>query len=169
LKSERVTLRKVRDDDVAERQSLGYHPEIVKGYGVLLTAPVATSTEEATKWVNDIATNNAAWIIEYKTRLIGSIRLDHIDLNDMRCSLAVGIVDPAALGMGLGQEAIELCVTHAFEELQLHRISVRVLASNQRAIRCYKKCGFEEEGRERESALVNGQWEDDLIMGLVKK
>ena len=48
-------------------------------------------------------------------------------------------------------------------------MSVRVLASNARAIACYRKCGFLEEGREREAAFVEGGWQDDLIMGLLDR
>jgi RimJ/RimL family protein N-acetyltransferase len=38
-------------------------------------------------------------------------------------------------------------------------------AQNVRAIRCYKKCGFQLEGRERESVRVGDGWHDDVIMG----
>lgn len=43
-----------------------------------------------------------------------------------------------------------------------------MLAINERAIRSYKKCGFKIEGRERESAFLDGRWHDDLIMGLLE-
>ena len=46
-------------------------------------------------------------------------------------------------------------------------MDLRVLAYNERAIRCYLSCGFVEEGRERESALVDGERYDDLIMGVL--
>jgi RimJ/RimL family protein N-acetyltransferase len=42
-----------------------------------------------------------------------------------------------------------------------------VLAYNERAIRAYQKCGFVVEGRERETAFVDGKWHDDLMMGLL--
>ena len=46
----------------------------------------------------------------------------------------------------------------------LHRVPVRVSASAARVIACYRKCGFVEEGREREAVLVEGGWPDDLVM-----
>jgi RimJ/RimL family protein N-acetyltransferase len=61
-----------------------------------------------------------------------------------------------------------LVLGHAFHDLKLHRISIRVLAYNTRAIRSYQKCGFLIEGREREAAFVNGRWHDDIIMGLLE-
>lgn len=87
---------------------------------------------------------------------------------DRRAALAIGIEDPAYLGKAYGAEAIRLALTFAFER-GLHRISLRVLASNARAVACYRKCGFIEEGRERETAFVEGSWQDDLIMGLLDR
>ncbi|KQQ13634.1 hypothetical protein ASF53_11720 [Methylobacterium sp. Leaf123] len=43
------------------------------------------------------------------------------------------------------------------------------LASNAHAVACYRKCGFIEEGREREAAFVGGAWQDDLIMGILDR
>ena len=89
-----------------------------------------------------------------------------VEAHDRRAALAIGIEDPTWLGRGLGTEALRLALGFGFAR-GLHRVSVRVLASNTRAIACYRKCGFVDEGRERESALVEGQWQDDLIMGLL--
>lgn len=82
--------------------------------------------------------------------------------------MAIGIFDPQLLWKGLGSEAIRLLLRHAFQELRLHRIGIRVLAYNTRAIRAYEKCGFVIEGREREAAFVNGAWHDDVMMGLLE-
>ena len=42
-------------------------------------------------------------------------------------------------------------VTYGLNDVGLHRIDLRVLAYNTRAIGCYLRAGFEEEGREREA------------------
>jgi len=117
--------------------------------------------------VHNLVDHPRAWVIK-TDRLIGEVRLDRIDLQDRRASLAIGILDPNCLGRGLGTEAIPLVLGHAFADLKLHRISVRVLAYNARAIRCYQKCGFVIESREREAAFVNGQWHDDVVMDLLE-
>jgi RimJ/RimL family protein N-acetyltransferase len=62
-----------------------------------------------------------------------------------------------------------LALDYAFRALGLHRVSVRVLAHNARAIRAYQKCGFVAEGREREAAFIDGAWYDDLIMGVLDR
>jgi RimJ/RimL family protein N-acetyltransferase len=51
----------------------------------------------------------------------------------------------------------------------LHRIDLRVLEFNTGAIACYRRCGFVEEGRERESCCIDGQWYDDVVMGVLDR
>lgn len=62
---------------------------------------------------------------------------------------------------------MRLALAYGFDGLGLHRIDLRVLAFNERAIRCYRKCGFVVEERLREPALVDSERHDDLIMGLL--
>ncbi|WP_342454796.1 GNAT family protein [Sinorhizobium mexicanum] len=83
--------------------------------------------------------------------------------------MAIGIFNSAMLGRGFGSEAIHLLLRHAFGPMGLHRIGIRVLSYNERAIRAYQKCGFVVEGREREAAFVNGTWHDDIMMGLLDR
>lgn len=83
--------------------------------------------------------------------------------------MAIAIYDSQKLGKGFGSEAIRLLLHHAFTELDLHRIGIRVLAYNERAIRAYEKRGFIVEGRERETAFVDGVWQDDLMMGILSR
>jgi len=58
---------------------------------------------------------------------------------------------------------------YAFNVLKLHRVSVRVVDYNQRAIRAYQRCGFVVEGREREAASVDGDWHDDVMMAILDR
>ena len=163
-----VLLRPPRPGDTAARLVLGVHPEIVRMYGGSSSDVRPMTTEIAERWVQDLMKHDYAWIIEASS-LIGHVRLDRVDLRDRRASLALGIEDFALLGKGLGAEAIRLVQQYAFGELDLHRLSVRVVEYNHRAIRAYEKCGFVIEGREREAALVDGQWCDDVMMGILDR
>jgi hypothetical protein len=57
---------------------------------------------------------------------------------------------------------------HSGKSTRVHRIDLRVLDFNQRAILSYAKVGFTEEGVERETCLVNGSWHGDLIMRILE-
>ena len=43
-----------------------------------------------------------------------------------------------------------------------------MLAYNKRAIKSYEKVGFTIEGEEREGAYINGRYETDIHMGILK-
>ncbi len=73
--------------------------------------------------------------------------------------------DPAA-NAGWGA-AIRLVLHQAFDALGLHRIGLRVIAYNERAIRCYRACGFSEQKQEREAAFAAGEWHDDIMIGML--
>lgn len=163
-----VELRPPIQQDVETRLSLGNDPEIHRMFGGSCSQLHPMTIERAERWVRRLVEHPFAWAI-VRGELIGEIRLDRLDRTDRRASLAVGIVDPGALGQGYGTEAIRLVLSYAFGELSLHRVSVRVLAYNTRAIRSYEKCGFVVEGREREAARVDGEWFDDVIMGVLDR
>jgi len=57
---------------------------------------------------------------------------------------------------------------HAFEDLKLHRIDLKVLEYNKRGIRCYEKCGFKIDGILRESAYIEGKYHSDIIMSILE-
>ena len=78
------------------------------------------------------------------------------------------IIAGAALSQGLGEEAIGLFLKVCFEELNLHRVGLRVLRSNERGMRCYEKCGFKKEGALRDWHFSRGKWHDLLLIGLVR-
>jgi RimJ/RimL family protein N-acetyltransferase len=167
LRSERLHLRQPVADDIQRRLAIGSHEEIVEGYGGTFD-PVATfGLADADAAIQFIKSQQCAWVID-ADGFIGHIRLHSLSAQDKRAALAIGIEDPAHLGKGLGTEAVKRVLAYAFAS-GLHRVSLRVLASNHRAVACYRKCGFVEEGREREAAPINGRWEDDVIMGLLDR
>lgn len=164
-----VTLRAVKSGDAAERLALGQSPEIVRMFGGDPLALGPLTSEAVNGWLNRLAEHPYAWVIEHDGHLVGEIRLDALDAHDRRARLAVGLYDQSKLGMGLGRESIRLLLKRAFTDIGLHRVGLRVVAYNTRAIRCYLACGFVEEGRERESAFVAGQWHDDVMMGVLSR
>lgn len=123
--------------------------------------------EAAEAFIESLSCHPLAWVIAHEDKFLGEIRLDNLDERDRRANLAIGLYDPRKLGKGLGREAIRLLVDHAFGALHLHRIGVRVVSFNKRALGAYRACGFVEEGRERQACRVGGVWYDDIIMGVL--
>ena len=155
-----VMLRRPQPRDAADRLALGNDVGIMRMFGA-----------DAADWppLTEARAARGVAAVEHEGLFLGEVRLDGLDLHDARARLAVGLYDPAKLGMGLGREPIRLVLAHAFGPLGLHRVSLRVVAYNVRAIRCYLVCGFVEEGREREAALVGGERHDDIMMGVLAR
>lgn len=168
LKSANLTMRPAVPEDVEPRLELGAEPaEILRFYGVSPEAVPPFTRAVAERWVQSLMEHPYAWIIEGRT-MLGVVRLDRVDFTDRRASLAIGLLSSSELGKGQGTEAARRVLGYAFAELKLHRVSLRVLADNERAIRSYQKCGFQIEGRERETVFLDGRWHDDLIMGVLE-
>jgi ribosomal-protein-alanine N-acetyltransferase len=132
--------------------------------------PVEMTWDEANAWYEHVSNdgNPLHWAVEFEGQFIGTARLHDIDGIDRHARYAIGLLDRARLGIGLGEEVTRAVLRYGFGELELHRIDLHVLAYNARAISCYLRCGFVEEGRLRESAFIGGQWHDDVIMGILE-
>jgi RimJ/RimL family protein N-acetyltransferase len=154
LSGARPFLRRPRGEDVEARFRLGTHREIVEAYGGTFDPAAIFTRNDAQSQISFIEQHDYAWVIDVNG-FIGHVRFFGLEPHDRRAALAIGIEDPAYLGQGYGSEAIRLALRYIFST-GLHRISARILAGNDRAIACYRSCGFQVEGREREAALVDG-------------
>lgn len=106
------------------------------------------------------------WTVLRDGRAAGMIGMTAIDHRQQTAEIAWVYVDPAA--RGIGSAAVRSVVELGFRELNLHRIHLSVLAENGRAIRCYEKVGFREEGRLREAVFKAGRRHDVLLMALLR-
>jgi len=171
LDGPRVHLRALAPGDLVGRQRLGLDPAIIRNFGGTPTfdVPQPMSDDDAGHWYSSMAAdpNPMHWIVEHRGRVIGSARLHQVDEAGRHARFGIGILDATLLGQGLGTEVTELVVDHGFDRVGLHRIDLLVLAGNTRAIACYRRCGFVLEGRLRQTACVDGVWQDDLVMGLL--
>lgn len=167
LTGARVVLRAPLAADVSARFAHGNSPEIHKMFGGDPSQMRAITKEAAQSWVDSHEADPLAWVIETEGRMIGAVRLHTVNHADKRANIAIGILSETHLGAGLGTDAMRVLASHAFGTLGLHRISCRVLAFNHRAIAAYKKLGFVQEGRERQSARIGAEWHDDIILGLL--
>jgi RimJ/RimL family protein N-acetyltransferase len=69
--------------------------------------------------------------------------------------------------VGLGTSMIAKLVERARGE-GLHRIGLRVIADNKRAVHVYQKFGFKVEGTMKDSYFgEDGKYHDELVMGLM--
>lgn len=100
---------------------------------------------------------------------IGMCGLHAVDWKNRNAMLGISIGAPGGRDRGYGEDAIRTLLRFAFNELNLHRVALHVYAFNTRAIRCYEKCGFKNEGAMREFIFRDGAFHDALCMGILKK
>ena len=67
-----------------------------------------------------------------------------------------------------GQDSIKALLKYLFGELNAIKVELEVIKYNLRAINCYKKCGFVEEGIRRNKVYIDGEYVDTLIMGILR-
>lgn len=123
---------------------------------------------EAEVWYERKTDPKHSWAIEVGGRCVGSVWLHAIETDNRRARFAIEIFDPRCLGRGIGTFATKAVVKFAFENLKLHRLDLRVLTVNERAIRCYEACGFIREGVQRDTLLNGGVWYSDLWMSILE-
>jgi RimJ/RimL family protein N-acetyltransferase len=170
LKGQRVTLRRPDDDDFRARLAIGWHADIQLLYGHVLEPGRVMTEEDAKKWVAAHQNSQTVWGIyakaEDQDRLIGGVRLHTFDEGASTCRLAIGIEDPDFHNRGFGSEAIKLALRHAFDDLEIKTVTLRVFMNNQRAIHAYRKCGFRPTHVEPNAEIINGVNLDDLYMAI---
>lgn len=113
------------------------------------------------------AEDRIVWVIQEVAtgRIVGESVLNDLDEGNLSCGFRIWIA--GARDRGLGSEAVELTLRHAFEDQGLHRVSLEVYAFNPRARHVYEKAGFRLEGTLREALLFDGGWVDAHVMGIL--
>ncbi len=100
-------------------------------------------------------------------RPVGSVYIRDIDKTHQKAEYGIFIGEPQARGKGYGTAAAQLMIKYCFEELQLHRLFLRVYAENIQAIRSYEKTGFVKEAHLREDVCIDGKYHDIVLMGIL--
>ena len=76
-------------------------------------------------------------------------------------------VHTAEAGAGVATEAAARVLQTAFEELGLHRVTLRIAVGNDASERIAEKLGFAQEGLLRKEVLVNGAWLDHTLWAML--
>lgn len=102
-------------------------------------------------------------------KMIGSVSLEEINWIDRKATLGIFIGDKDYRSKGYGTEAIKLILDFGFNHLNLNNIKLDLLEFNERALKCYKKCGFKEYGRRRKANYFDGKYYDIISMDILKE
>ena len=95
--------------------------------------------------------------------LVGRCGVTHLDWKNRLGELGIMVGAPYR-GRGYGTEAMSLLCDFCFDELNLHKLRVSVLAFNHPALRCYEANGFVREGLLKDEIWRRGQWQDVVLL-----
>ena len=100
--------------------------------------------------------------------LIGFVVLFNLKWGNQSAEMAIAIGDKTHRGKGFGQDGLKLILNYAFNELNLHRVSLTVMDYNQPAINAYERVGFVREGAHRQAVQRQGKRYDLLLYGILR-
>jgi RimJ/RimL family protein N-acetyltransferase len=163
-----VALRRPEPEDLSAVSRWYRDPELAR-LTRYQTRPMTQAEIERFFQVRMLAPDALAYsIVELpQWRLVGFTTFSSLDPDNGSVLFHITIGEHDAWGRGLGTEATELMVEHAFERLLLHRVGLTVFSYNVRAIRAYEKAGFRVEGRLRDAIQRDGRYFDEVQMGIL--
>jgi len=167
LKSENITLKEPSQQDYESLRKVKPCGEFYLMVGNDPEESIFSNIEKLEKSFQESLSRENYWYVYKDTDLIGVAFLHSIDLDDKRARYAVAIYNSENWSKGYGAEITHCVLKHAFHSLKLHKVDLKVLEYNKRAIASYKKCGFVKEGILRENAFINNVWYNDVIMGIL--
>lgn len=89
----------------------------------------------------------------------------HLEAHKKTWTIDIG-VDPMMQRSGVGEKLMD-AVKEEAKKQGIHKLSLRVLGTNQGAIRFYQKNGFVIEGTLKEEFWMNNQFIDDILMSYI--
>lgn len=164
-----IEIREIRESDSAAFAQLMVQFSRETPY-MLLTEEeniaLADTQEERTRQLIS-APNQLLLVACNDDKLVGFIALSQglFTKNRHSCSLMIGVLSEHQ-GRGVATELMLRALSWA-EKKGISRIELTVMESNQRAVRFYRRFGFEQEGLKRRALLVDGVPVDELYMARI--
>lgn len=165
-------LRELKKEDILQINQWRNNPELILGLG----APFRFINPDVDfDWYDSYMRNRdkavRCVIIDDSddTHVLGLVCLVGIDMIQRKASFSLMIGDKQNQGKGIGTFATREILKHAFYNLNLHRVELDALETNQAAIGLYKKIGFVQEGIKREASYKNGKYVNLIMMSILKE
>lgn len=172
LRGEKVRLTAVTATDLAAITRWWSDPDFLRLYD---TAPAAPRNDEQISRRLDLSQTSpdiflfAVRLLDDEEELIGLLEMDGVSWPHRTTFVSIGIGDTRYRGLGYGHEAMQLGLNFAFNELNLYRVCLTVLAYNEQAIALYEHIGFTREGTYREHIERDGRRYDMYLYGLLRR
>jgi RimJ/RimL family protein N-acetyltransferase len=145
-------------DDIATRARADSRPWL----------PVAPTSAASPYAVGDPTNDVACFsvVLLADDELAGEALLWGIDAHNRLGHIGISL-RPGFRGRGLGTDVVKVLCWYGFAARGMHRLQIETLADNTAMLRAASQAGFVPEGTLRRSAWVNGDFVDEVILGLL--
>ena len=174
FEGDRIRLSAITDDDlpiVAGWLSNLSLQRLVNPGGVALVT--AEQLFDPNGWFAAERNHKNAYLLGVHTKtdqqFIGISAINNIDLYAHHAEIGINLGHPDYQGKGYGRDVMVTTMRFGFEQLNFNRIGLNVFSYNTRAIRLYENLGFVHEAREREMLYRDGNYYDNLHMGILRQ
>ena len=162
-------LRKVEPEDAPNLYRFRNDPEVTRGLGGFSSG---YSLQAIKEWIEQRGktSDDLVWTIADRetNTCLGHAGLYQIDHRVRACEFGILIGDSSRWGKGLGKEVTSAIIAYGFDELNMNRIELSVIASNMRAISLYEGLGFVREGHKRQAQYRAGEYLDVILMSILR-
>lgn len=119
---------------------------------------------------SDAQGNSLCWAVCLKgqDKMIGKCILFQFSRDNHRAEIGY-LLNREYWRQGLMQQALAAVIDFAFNTLKLHRIEADVDTENAASLGLLEKLGFKREGLFRERWFVYNEWQDSVMLGLLKQ
>jgi len=166
LQGKLVRLRALERADLAQARDYLQDPDVLAYFGFY--GPMSLANEEDWYESDRQDASTITFAMEVEGRFVGGGGFSNLNHKNRRAEVGLFVGDKSLWDRGVGTEALRLMIGYGFQQLNLHRIYLRVFAENERAIHVYEKIGFQHEGRHRQSEWRHGRWHDLLWMSILQ-
>lgn len=170
IEGTRVNLRAIEMTDLERCQRWINDREVTRH--LAMRYPISMAAEET--WLRELTSKPMSFdavifAIETKEgRHIGNLDLRDVQSENRASMLGIMIGERDCWSQGYGSDAVRTLLAFAFDEMNLNRVELHVFDDNERAIACYVKCGFVEEGRLRQDVYYDGAYHDAVVMSVLR-
>ncbi len=169
IEGDRLSLRPITEDDLALLASWDKDETLKLLVGEKFSGLNAfRDTQDWYQYLQHSSSDQLYGIVVDNT-LIGDIELRDINWRKGSAEVRIRIGERKYWSNGYGTDALSLLIEYCFSQLSFEYLYLRVYAGNKRAIKSYKKVGFQVEGKLRAKSGRMNEKDDIMLMGLYRK
>ncbi len=171
LETERLILRRISKKDALDMYEYARNPDVSK----YLTWSAHESLSYTSGYIKFLIKKYRKgeffdWGIETKDtkKLIGTCGFSVFDPQNKKVEIGY-VLNPEFHNKGYATECVKCIIDYAFNELDMHRIEVRIMDGNTASERVIQKLGFKLEGTSTDEMLIKGDFKTIHHYALIRR